>query len=702
MSKPKFSDIFGMCIHQELFNLIADRVIEKCNLDTENRSLTIELGTENYIEKETQLKIQNELKDALRLSACEVSFAYSENAFCNTACADIAAELKIKNPALNGYFAGADYALSGDTVNITLKHGGYKKICECEFEKSFKNVIRSRFNKNINVTFDGQLEDVEIELPKQEPVVRQQPQSGGEKPKSAPKTEINFEKRQDKPKNGLVYLDNPKVFYGRNINTDTKPMIEVTDDDREISCWGEVFGIEVRTINTKRGESNILTFSFSDHTNSLTCSMFVDPKRMGEVAPIANGNFILVNGTYEFDDYRKEFRVKPKVIAQLQKYTETDDYEGEKRVELHCHTNMSAKDAVSSAGDIVSQAFKWGHKAVAITDHGVVQAYPAAAEAVKKIRKGGGDFKVIYGVEAYYVDDVNNDISGLNAKQIAKMRNHQIILVKNLVGLKNLYKLVSEAHLHDFHGKPITLRSKLDTLREGLIIGSACEQGDLYKAIIDGKSEEELLKIADYYDYLEIQPLGNNQFMVRESTLPDKKDKKTGATIPNRFRHVTSPEVIKDFNRKVVELGDKLGKPVVATGDVHFLKKDDEIIRKILMAGQGFDDFDNQAPLYLKTTAEMLSDFDYFGDRAKEFVIDNPNKIAEMVSDDVIPVPEGNYPPVIEGSDEQLRDICWERAHKMYGDPVPEIVAKRLDKELNSIINNGFSIMYISAQRLVA
>ena len=702
MSKPKFSDIFGMCIHQELFNLIADRVIEKCNLDTENRSLTIELGTENYIEKETQLKIQNELKDALRLSACEVSFAYSENAFCNTACADIAAELKIKNPALNGYFAGADYALSGDTVNITLKHGGYKKICECEFEKSFKNVIRSRFNKKINVTFDGQLEDVEIELPKQAPVVRQQPQSGGEKPKSAPKTEINFEKRQDKPKNGLVYLDNPKVFYGRNINTDTKPMIEVTDDDREISCWGEVFGIEVRTINTKRGESNILTFSFSDHTNSLTCSMFVDPKRMGEVAPIANGNFILVNGTYEFDDYRKEFRVKPKVIAQLQKYTETDDYEGEKRVELHCHTNMSAKDAVSSAGDIVSQAFKWGHKAVAITDHGVVQAYPAAAEAVKKIRKGGGDFKVIYGVEAYYVDDVNNDISGLNAKQIAKMRNHQIILVKNLVGLKNLYKLVSEAHLHDFHGKPITLRSKLDTLREGLIIGSACEQGDLYKAIIDGKSEEELLKIADYYDYLEIQPLGNNQFMVRESTLPDKKDKKTGATIPNRFRHVTSPEVIKDFNRKVVELGDKLGKPVVATGDVHFLKKDDEIIRKILMAGQGFDDFDNQAPLYLKTTAEMLSDFDYFGDRAKEFVIDNPNKIAEMVSDDVIPVPEGNYPPVIEGSDEQLRDICWERAHKMYGDPVPEIVEKRLDKELNSIINNGFSIMYISAQRLVA
>ena len=234
------------------------------------------------------------------------------------------------------------------------------------------------------------------------------------------------------------------------------------------------------------------------------------------------------------------------------------------------------------------------------------------------------------------------------------------------------------------------------------MIGSACESGELYRAIVDGKPEEELLRIADYYDYLEIQPLGNNAFMVRESSYPDKKDKKTGAVIPNRFKNVTDFEVIKNFNRKVVELADKLGKPVVATGDVHFLKKSDDIIRKILMAGQGFDDFDNQAPLYLKTTDEMLNDFDYFGERAKEFVIDNPNKIADMIDDNVIPVPDGNYPPVIEGSDDLLRNICWDNAHKLYGDPLPEVVEKRLNKELNSIINNGFSIMYISAQKLVA
>ena len=232
-------------------------------------------------------------------------------------------------------------------------------------------------------------------------------------------------------------------------------MIEVTGDDSEIRCWGEVFGLESRIINTQRGEMNLITFSFSDHTNSLNAKIFIDVKRTGELAPLKDGAFILVNGIYEFDNYKNEFIVTPKSMALLQKYTEQDLHEGEKRVELHCHTNMSAKDAVSSAGDIINQAFRWGHRAIAITDHGVVQAYPAAAAAVKAIRKSGGDFKVIYGVEAYFVDDIRNDISKLNAKQTAKLRYHQIILVKNLTGLKNLYKLVSEAHLNDFRGKPL-------------------------------------------------------------------------------------------------------------------------------------------------------------------------------------------------------------------------------------------------------
>ena len=700
MSYPLFSDIFGMYFNEQVDSVLSNGRVSSCKLDMEERTLLAEITSESYIDREIQLNITDTLKTLLKLSECDVEFFFGGAAICEKALADITAELRLKNAALNGYFAGAEYKLDGENVTITLKHGGYKRICELNFERDFVLSVKKRFDTEVSVSFDGQLEDMEIELPPVEKTVVK-PEKKAESKPQATKTEIKFDKREEKPANGMVYLDNPKLFYGRRIETATKPMIEITGDDTEVCCWGEVFETEERTINTKRGEAIIFTFSFSDHTNSLTASMFMDPKKMGDVAPVKKGNFILVSGAYEFDNYKKEFIVKPRSIALLQKYTETDDYEGTKRVELHCHTNMSAKDAVTSAGDIINRAFSWGHKAVAITDHGVVQAYPAAAAAVKGIRKSGGDFKVIYGVEAYFVDDVNNDISSLTTKQLAKLSHHQIILVKNLAGLKNLYKLISYAHINDYKGRPVTLRSKLDSLREGLIVGSACEAGELFEAIVDGKPEEELLRIADYYDYLEIQPLGNNAFMVRDSMLPDKKDKKTGAVIPNRYRHVTSDEVLKDFNRKIVELADKLSKPVVATGDVHFLKKSDDVIRKILMAGQGFEDFDNQAPLYFKSTTEMLEDFSYFGDRAKEFVIDNPNKIADMVDGDVIPVPDGNYPPVIEGSDDDLRRICWENAHKKYGENVPEIVEKRLEKELNSIINNGFSIMYISAQRLV-
>ena len=712
MGKAKFSQIFDRGLSADISEIFGSTVIEKCSLDTDERALSAELKAEKYITAESRNELVNQLKNALKLNECHIFCIFSEDALIPAACADITAELRLKNAALNGYFNGAEFNLNDNNVNITLKYGGYDTITDCGFENAFKRIINERFGRDITVSFDGQLEKVEIDLPPAEPAqpVRRperqaaEPRQGAPARPAAPKKEIKFEKREGRPDNGIVYLDNPQQFYGRGgISNHTRDMISITGDDTEIACWGEVFGLETRDIKTKRNtDMTIVNFSFSDHTNSLNASLFIDTHRMGDIAPLKDGAFILVNGSYEFDNYKKDFVVKPRAMALLQKYTEKDEHEGEKRVELHCHTNMSAKDAVSSADAIVRQAYEWGHKAIAITDHGVVQAYPAAAGAVKAIRKAGGDFKVIYGVESYVVDDVNNDVKDLNAKQTAKFRYHQIILVKNLTGLKNLYKLVSEAHLHDFRGKPLTMRSKLDKLREGLILGSACEQGELYRAIIDEKPEDELLRIADYYDYLEIQPLGNNAFMVRESSYPDKKDKKTGAVIPNRFKKVTDFEVIKNFNRKVVELADKLGKPVVATGDVHFLKKSDDIIRKILMAGQGFDDFDNQAPLYLKTTDEMLADFDYFGERAREFVIDNPNKIADMVDGDVIPVPDGNYPPVIEGSDELLHDICWDTAHRTYGENLPEVVEKRLEKELNSIINNGFSIMYISAQKLVA
>ena len=357
MAKALFSDIFGANISSS--SAVQACTVEHCGLDMEERTLDITLKSENYITMNERNALHNSLSAALRLNSCEVSFIYGESALDSAACADIIAEIKVKNAALNGYFNGAEYKLTGENVGITLKYGGYAKILDSGFENAFRAIIRERFGKEVTLSFDGQLDAVEMEIPK---VVAPEHTERKQAPKSdrpaAPKKEIKFEKREERPENGIVYLDNPQVFYGRGINTGTKKMIEVTPEDTEICCWGEVFGTEVRTINTKRGESNILTFSFSDYTNSLTANMFIDPKRMGEVAPVKDGAFLLVNGTYEFDNYKNEFRVKPKAMALLQKYEETDSHEGEKRVELHCHTNMSAKDAVSSAADIVNQAYK--------------------------------------------------------------------------------------------------------------------------------------------------------------------------------------------------------------------------------------------------------------------------------------------------------------------------------------------------------
>ncbi len=713
-----FEDLFSAYLSAETLNIFRDVKIELCKLNSDDRNLDLSLSSDKYISCAKCDILQEEIKHALKLEKATVLVAFSSDAFCADAIADTIAQIRSKNIIFNGFFNEAQYTLNGNDITITLKYGGYNQICEGNFEKIFKAAVKSRFDLDVNISFDGVLQDAPIVVPESEVAVSKPTTP---KPKST-ETKVKEEKVYDyKPKDGLpVYLESAKQFFGRKIDTNVKKLSEVmlpqSDGESVYVCaWGEVFGLESKVLDTKRGGKMVkIKFYFSDTTNSFSASLtkFFDPKYtknldeaaiefLNSVSPLKNGACVIVNGDYSYDSWTRDFVLDVRALATIKKYEETDDYNGDKRVELHCHTNMSAKDAVASAGDIINRAYKWGHKAVAITDHGVVQAYPAVAEAVGKIQKGGGDFKAIYGVENYFIDDTRYDISNLTGKEIAKLRNHQILLVKDLVGLKNLYKLVSDSHLNNFYGRPVILRSQLDACREGLIVGSACEQGELYRAIIDGKDEKTLLEIADYYDYLEIQPLGNNEFMVRDSEKPDKVDKKGNVT-PNRFKNVTSVEVIKDFNRKVVELADKLGKMVVATGDVHFLKKEDGIIRQIVMAGQGFDDIENQAPLYFKSTTEMLEDFSYFGDRAYEFVIENPNKIADMVSNEVIPVPKGNYPPVIEGSDDLLREICWRNAKAMYGDPVPEIVEKRLNKELNSIINNGFSIMYISAQKLVA
>ena len=701
MAEMFLHKVFDKILSSETIALMPEGKVLRCDIVTDKRSMDVALYFEGYVPYKVINKFKSEVQNALKLNSIAVSVSFNGEVLSSESCKDMALEIRSRNGLLNGFLGGAEYNLKDDTLIIDMKLGGLKTMLDAGFEKEFLNLCSKRFGRKLKLEFTGKTENDEPFIPptpepttpivKREYAVKAKPVSVSEPIKS----KVLYD---DPPSDGLpVYLASARIFYGR-VPTEEKPMrmIDISPEPQQLFVWGEIGDYKCEL--TKRGDKYRVSFSVSDYTNAVNVKMLMDKDKISRISSVFDGNKILLLGDYAFDDWEKGFVInKVRGMAVVDSFDIMDKAE-EKRVELHCHTNMSTKDAVSGAADIIKRAHKWGHKAVAITDHGVVQSYPAAAGAIKKIRKTDKEFKVIYGVEAYFADDTKGetDVSKLE-------RYHQIILVKNAVGLKNLYELVSNAHVKDFFKRPITRKSEILKHREGLIIGSACEAGDLYQAIIKDKPYEELLEIAKFYDYLEIQPLGNNEFMVRKSSEPDKVTKK-GVVKPNPYKHITSIDVIKNYNRKVVELADELGLPVVATGDVHFLTKEDALIRKILMAAQDYDDFDKQAPLYLKTTEEMLQDFEYFGERAKEFVIDNPNKIADMVETDIIPVPEESCPPVIEGSDDLLRDICWERAKNTYEfeGKIPEIVEKRLSKELNSIISNGFSIMYISAQKLVA
>ena len=666
--------------------------------------------------------------------------------------------------------------------------------------------------------------------------------------------------------------DTPLIL-GMNMNI-TSPLVKVIDlspEDGIISLDGEVLAMEGKEL---RNGKTLLSFDLYDGTSTLTCKAFLEKndskKVMGKMKKVKG---IKIEGRAQMDQFSGELTVMANTIVEstgVKKKTRKDEAEI-KRVELHMHTKMSQMDAMTSATDLIKRAMSWGMKSIAITDHGVVQAFP---EAHKLLGVNNPDMKVIYGVEAYlapdgtscvvdakgqsidttycvldlettgfsavtekitevgimkvkngevidkfscfvnpekpipprvvevtnitddmvkdaetidkvfpkilefikgsvlvahnagfdigflkqnaktlgyefdytYVDtlqlaknlfpdykkyklgkiaenlgikvlvahraldDVDTTVKVLNvmmdilkergAKTVAdidtysvseetkkeeykKLKTyHAIILAKNYVGLKNLYKLVSYSHLDYFYRKPRILKSLYKKYSEGLILGSACEAGELYQAILLGKTDEEIEEIANDYDYLEIQPIGNNQFLIRNGTVEDE-------------------EALKDINRKIVALGEKLNKLVVATCDVHFMDPQDEIYRRILEAGQKYDDADNQAPLYLRTTEEMLKEFEYLGEeKAYEVVVTNTNKISDMC-EPISPISPEKCPPHIPGCEEDIKNIAYDKAHQLYGEQLPEIVQTRLDKELNSIISNGYSVMYIIAQKLV-
>ena len=683
--------------------------------------------------------------------------------------------------------------------------------------------------------------------------------------------------------------DNPDVLYGYDVEGEIVPMDQILDEMGEITIRGKVLSAEEREI---RNEKTIVSFFITDFTDTMKCKMFCPNEELPNIREgVKKGAFLLVRGLCAMDSFDKDLTISIKSLQKTKDFTVTRmDHSAKKRVELHCHTKMSDMDGVSDVIDIVKRAYKWGHPAIAITDHGVVQALAdvfhtwqdlykgAKAEAEKEGKQLDRQdfFKVICGCEIYLVDDLKNivvnpkgqslmdsfvvfdiETTGFssvtnhiieigavkvengkivdrfstyvnpqepipyritklttitdadvmdaptidqvlpeffafcegcvlvahnasfdtgfikeNARklelpyaythvdtlamarvllpQLAKftldhvaktvgvsLENHHravddaeataeifekfipmllekgahdldavnelgrtstdyvrktpsyhaIVLAKNDVGRVNLYKLISASHLQYFNRRPKVPKSLILENREGLILGSACEAGELYRALLRGAPQAEIADIVNFYDYLEIQPNGNNAFMIDS----DKSD----------HENIHSMEDIQEINKKICDLGEEFHKPVCATCDVHFLDPEDEVYRRIIMAGNGFKDADSQAPLYLRTTEEMLAEFEYLGsDKAREVVIDNTNLIADMV-DSIDPVRPDKCPPVIENSDQTLTDICYRRAHEIYGEVLPDIVEKRLEKELNSIISNGFAVMYIIAQKLV-
>ncbi len=685
--------------------------VEHCEVDPEKRQIALECRFSEYIKRTDIIKLADLIKREINLQDVKIAPKFNKACYCAEAAEDIAGELRSANVMLNGYFNGADFEVSDgrDTNSVTrinLKFGGYETIKECSFERQFGAIVANRFGIEVEIGFDGQLENVEIQAPeyRQEPIKEaapvERPSTNYNRPSERKVSEPKKVSGLDIPENASILADTVTQVYGRKITGSLIPLSQINPEEDECLVWGEIFFSEL--VATKSGKGYRVKFQIYDGTNSITVKTVVGNNAFDALSDaLKKGNAVVVQGKYQMDDWEKDYCLDMNALATAKVKPPKTDTAEEKRVELHLHTSMSQMDAISPVKNIVKRAFKWGHKAVAITDHGVVQAFPDAMSAYDDIMHDNedADFKIIYGVEDYFVNDIDGQEieggidSGVDSTSLT--RYHQIILVKNQAGLKNLYRLISYSNLNYYRktynkanpskprpARPLIPKSVLSRYREGLIIGSACEQGEIFRAILDGRSEDEILSLAEFYDYLEIQPRGNNMFMLRNGT-------------------VNSEEELLDFNRRIIEIADKLGKPVVATGDVHFLDPEDAKLRTILMAGQGFSDAEDQAPLYFKTTDEMLEEFSYLGDRAKEVVVDNPQKIADMVDRNVRAVPSGNYPPKIEGSDDILTEKTYRRAHEIYGNPLPDVVKDRLERELDSIIRHGFSVMYVTAQKLV-
>ena len=877
-----FDSQFGIKLPQQ----ISQGELTQLNINKQARLITLAVKFNGLVERNTLFDTEKLITKTLAYHTV-IKPHFPAELFSADYFPQLYAAVRRDIPSINGTLNNAEVRFENNTLTINLLNGGKTLLDSKGFDKALIKLISEEFNLYISVNYTGTFEVEENSeeykaaiQDAQEKINRENLQKAAEfyqeevetaekrEEKHAENTTVEIEVREGKFATPQIIQSSIRPLYGRSIRGKMIPISSISGDSGRIVVWGDVFDIEKKV--TKSGDKNIFTIDITDYTGSTTAKVFNSIKESAVIDNIKKGDTIVVQGDVEYDKYAGELVVNARSIGTAQKVKVVDNAE-KKRVELHMHTNMSQMDAVTSAGDLVNRAYQWGHKAVAITDHGVAQAFPDAMKAADKINKDEEKIKIIYGVEAYFMDDLVESVkgdadtgfdgtficfdietTGLSAARdkiteigavkvengvitdtfstfanpempipqkitqltgitddmvkdapsqseavsaflefagdnvlvahnapfdtsfIAKacedmgreynytsidtvaisrailtdIKNckldtvakflrlgdfnhhratddaemlaiifinlcqrltddygitktndintkiaggdfkklptyHQIILVKNKTGLKNLYRLISYSHLNYFYKKPRIPKSELVKYREGLIIGSACCAGQLYMAILEGKPWGELKQIASFYDYLEIQPAGNNSFMIRDG----------------RFNSV---DELHEIDRTIIKLAKELGKPVCATCDVHFMDPTDSEFRKILMAGQGFKDAEQQAPLYFRTTAEMLKEFEWLGkDKAYEYVVENPNKIADMC-EYIRPIPKGTFPPNIEGAQEQLIDITWKRAKEKYGDPLPEIVKARLDKELNSITTYGFSVLYMTAQKLVA
>ncbi len=888
--------------------------------DKEQKIIEISASFPHIIKRPVLYRVEEEIRRAYELNFVHFCPQYPSELFSEAYIPDLLFETNRMGIVANGFFNNCHYRLLDGRleIDIPFSESGIGLIYDAKTPSLMQDVIRREFGLEVSVHilqeqgFDpdqyarqmgSQVREMSREAARAEKeyVQAQQAQAqqqfgrGGaaEEPEKEilPRASSIYEGMDPTPEigDGTIRIGNltfdisePEVVYGNGFEITPTPISTINHPQKNIVLIGEVFNYT--TEENRTGDKIDVTFDLFDGNASIEHRSFgLDVDTAKEL-----GGIVKVGGVYAMRGYVKQLTRKGKTdldysffytdIQKISKKTRKDNA-SKKRVELHLHTTMSTMDALIPPDVAVKTALKWGHPAIAITDHGNVQGFPDAMLALEKNASEENPLKLIYGIESYFVNDTAGAISGvcdpdfntecvvfdiettglsvqnckiteigavkikngkvldrfntfvnpqvpipqeiveltgitdemvadaplvkdaleaffrfigndqvregqpyplliahnanfdvgfiryfakeselpfsnpymdtvalskhLNpelkshkldvlakyyelgnfnhhracddaemlamiyfqmADQMHKMEladfndlkremtekadplklptYHQILLVKNQTGLKNLYKLISYSYLNYFKRNPRIPKTVLEKHREGLIVGSACESGELIRAILENRPESEIEEIVNFYDYLEIQPICNNRFLVAEGKIADD-------------------EGLRDLNRRVVALGEKYNKPVCATCDAHFLNKEDELFRKILLAGMKFKDFDKDVGIYLRTTEEMLEEFSYLGEeKAFEVVVTNTNMIADSV-EQVRPIPKGSYTPEMEGAEQELQDMCWERAKRMYGDPLPELVSARLDRELTSIIKNGFAVLYLIAQRLV-